>query len=224
MPFHREQYWECLFCQRLNYRTIKICPCQQGDKEKWNMALPEKNFNMVQKAIRDLLVALGEDPNREGLQDTPRRVAKMYSEILDGNFAEEKPMTGFAEESYKGIVMVTKVPFYAFCEHHLALFHGRFAMGYVPNKKVLGLSKLVRIFRYATKRVTIQERITDEAIKQMYKHADPAGAICFVEAEHTCMTLRGTKSPGSMTSTLSYKGVFETDAELRQTFVQQASK
>lgn len=194
------------------------------------MALPNKNMEAVQRAIRDLLVALGEDPEREGLKDTPLRVSKMYSEILDGNFVAMKEMTSFEGEVFDQGVMVTKVPFYAFCEHHLLMFTGTFGMAYVPRKKVLGLSKLVRIFRFHTKRPTIQERITQQAVDSLMRIADPVAACCYVKAEHTCMSLRGVKSPGAMTTTIAdaVAGNFDKYGLKRDTlwsqFVAEASK
>lgn len=188
------------------------------------MALPEKNFGMVEEGIRMILRGLGEDPSREGIKDTPRRVAKMYSDILDGQFIEAGEFTSFGGEDYEGSVMVHHVPFYAFCEHHMAMFHGHFGLAYIPRDRILGLSKLVRIFRVGCKKVTIQERITEEAVALLEKCAKPQGSICYVKAEHTCMSLRGVKSPGSLTTTVAYRGLYEENLELRQQFIHEASK
>lgn len=184
------------------------------------MALPERNIKMVEEGIRMVLAGLGEDLDREGLLETPKRVAKMYDQILDGRFIGDEDYTSFKEETFDAAVMVHHVPFYAFCEHHMALFHGHFGMAYIPNGTVLGLSKLVRIFRVGCKRVTIQERITKEAVDLLMKVAKPHGAMCFVDAEHTCMSLRGVKSPGSRTTTVAYKGRYEEALELRQQFIE----
>lgn len=188
------------------------------------MAMPEDKLNLISTGVKLILKGLGEDPDREGLRDTPGRVARLYDDILDGRYIERQAMTAFVEDTAEGSVMVHHVPFYAFCEHHMLLFHGHFGMAYVPDKKILGLSKLVRIFRHGTKRLTIQERLTSEAVEHLVEQAVPKGAICYVTAEHTCMSLRGVKSPGAMTTTIAYRGVYEDDSELRQQFINEASK
>jgi GTP cyclohydrolase I len=170
------------------------------------MALPEANKRIVRQAIVDLLTGLGEDPHCEQFAKTPDRVVKLYDQILDGQFAELGPMTSFAEVEYDGVVMVHHVPFYAFCAHHLLLFQGTFAMAYVPSKAKLGLSKLVRIFRHQCKRPTTQEEITEKAINLLMEVAEPSAAMCHVRADHTCMTLRGVKSPGALTTTQAFRG------------------
>jgi len=181
--------------------------------------LPKENFEQVKKLIRELLTALGEDPNRDGLKQTPERVAKLYSDILDGNYHDQPKIKFFEEKTYDNIVVVKKVPFYAFCEHHLLMFLGTFSVGYIPNKRVAGLSKLVRVFRYYAKRPTIQERLTAQTVDAIMKAVQPKGVIVHVEAEHTCMTLRGIKSPGSTTATTAYRGIFAEEATLRQQFL-----
>lgn len=183
------------------------------------MSLPLQNRKMVIEGIRLVLQGLGENPDREGLKETPNRVMKMYDDVLDGRFITAETFTSFKEDKFDGAVMIHKIPFYAFCEHHIALFHGIFSIGYVPKEKILGLSKLVRIFRVGCKRLTIQERITQEAVTLLMKIAEPVGAICYVEAEHTCMSLRGVKSPGAKTCTEAHAGVYHDNAELRQQFL-----
>ena len=186
------------------------------------MALPEGNRRMIEESIRIILMALGEDPEREGLRDTPKRVADLYDDVLDGAFAEPPKVTAFVEETVNHMVVVHHVPFYGFCEHHLAMFFGHFSIGYVPDKKLVGLSKLVRIFRHFTKRVTIQERLTEQSVDGLVQLVEPKGAIVYVNAEHTCMSLRGVKSPGSRTTTIAARGIFQSDSELRQQFVGEA--
>jgi len=187
--------------------------------------LPPTQHLRVVHAVEDLLIALGEDPHRPGIKDTPRRVAEMYSDVLDGAYTDLPEPTMFAGESYKGMVMQHHIPFYAFCEHHLLPFIGHFGIGYVPaGDRVIGLSKLVRIFRHGTKRITIQERLTTQAVEQLTKLIQPLGAICYVKAEHMCMTLRGVKSQGSKTTTIEFNGIFDDDRELRDQFIQEASK
>ena len=188
------------------------------------MALPERNLSQVEYCIRDLLVALGEDISREGLRDTPKRVAALYSDILDGAYAQPIRATAFKETTYKGLIMVHHVPFYAFCEHHLLPFIGTAAIGYIPHETILGLSKLVRLFRQCAKHVTIQERLTQNALNALTDAVNPLGAIVYVEAEHMCMSLRGVKSPGAKTTTVAYTGVFSDDVALRNQFILEVSK
>lgn len=182
--------------------------------------LPKRNFECIKRLIRELLGELGEDPNRDGLKQTPERVAKLYSDILDGNYHEQPEIKFFEEKTYDNIVVVKGVPFYAFCEHHLLMFLGTFSIGYIPDKRVAGLSKLVRVFRYYTKKPTIQERLTAQAVDAIMRAVQPKGVIVHVKAEHTCMTLRGIKSPGSITTTTAYQGIFVKDGTLRQQFME----
>lgn len=188
--------------------------------------LPAVNQVKIRQAVRLLLEGLGEDPEREGLRDTPARVAKLYGDIMDGQFIKlsDLKMTSFGDDTYNGIVMVHHVPFYALCEHHLLLFQGHFGMAYVPNKKILGLSKLVRIFRHFCKRPGVQERITEQSVDALMDIAACKGAMTYVTADHTCMTLRGVKSPGAMTTTIASRGCFNTEPEMRQLFINEASR
>ena len=185
------------------------------------MALPKENEMLVRECIKNLLHALGEDPNREGLRETPDRVVRLYSDVLDGNFAAYPKVTTFKEENYGGMVNVHHFPFYSFCEHHLVPFQGTAAIAYIPGKVTVGLSKLVRIFRYHCKRITIQERLTHDVLADIDRLLHPQGAIVWACAEHMCMTLRGVKSPGSKTTTTAYSGVFRTDLTLRNAFLQE---
>lgn len=186
------------------------------------MALPYTNYRAVEGAVRNLLKALGENPDREGLKDTPIRVAEMYSKVLDANFSDPPKFTVFKEESYDSIIIVKRSPFYAFCEHHLCPFQGHFAAAYVPNGKICGLSKLVRLFRWLCKRPTIQERITDQMVNWMDKLLSPKGSIVHVSAEHTCISFRGVQAPGTLTVTMNYSGVFKENVELRNQFLLEA--
>ena len=178
----------------------------------------------IERGVTIILKALGEDITREGIKDTPKRVAKLYADILDSQYTTIDIPTTFTQETYHGIVMVHHIPFYAFCEHHLLPFIGHFAVGYIPDKKLVGLSKLVRMFRYWTKRVTIQERLAEQAVDTMMEQLEPHGAIVYISAEHTCMSLRGVKSPGAKTTTITSRGVFLSDLELRSQFISEASK
>ena len=182
------------------------------------MPIPEVRKALVRLAIGDLLIALGEDPEREGLKDTPRRVAEMYSRVLDGNYIEP-PEGTFFTETFDSIIMVHHVPFYAYCEHHLALFQGHFAVGYLPDGKVIGLSKIIRQFRYFTRKITLQERLTTQVVDFMMETLKAKGAMVHIKAEHTCMTLRGVRAPGSLTTTMAARGCFLKDEGLRNQFI-----
>jgi len=181
--------------------------------------LPILNQKIIEDSIRRILTALGEDPEREGLRDTPARVARLYSDVLDGRTSDMPRITSFEEETYHGIVTVHHVPFYAFCEHHMLPFIGQVAIGYIPNKKMVGLSKLVRIFRYYTKRVNIQERLAEQTINAVMKYTEALGAIVHINAEHTCMSLRGVKSPGARTTTVTTRGTLVDNVELQAHFL-----
>lgn len=188
------------------------------------MSMPEKNRQLIRDGVKLILRGLGEDMERNGLAETPDRVARLYEDVLDGNFIQLADPTAFEPESYNGVVAVHHVPFYAFCEHHLVPFMGTVAIGYLPDKRLLGISKLVRIFRYHCKKITIQERITQAAVDDLERIAKPRGVICHVSAAHMCMSLRGVKSHGALTSTLAYSGEFASSTELRQQFVSEANR
>lgn len=189
------------------------------------MALPSYNLERIKTLTRELLICLGEDPEREGLRETPTRVANLYSDILDMHFSATPIMKSFEKDiPYTGLVMVHHFPFYGFCEHHLLPFIGHAGIAYVPHRKKAGLSKLVRIFRHYCKKITVQERLTQEVLDAVTHQILPKGAMVYVQAEHMCMSLRGVKSPGAITTTTAYNGVFDTDSELRQQFLEEASK
>jgi GTP cyclohydrolase I len=184
--------------------------------------IPKDKMQLLEMHVRGILECLGEDPNRDGLKDTPRRVARLYDDVLDGRFCAPPVMTSFKDENYGGVVNVHHFPFYSFCEHHLVPFQGHAAVAYIPNELTVGLSKLVRAFRYHCKRVTIQERLTRDALDTIVAATQPKGAIVWAQAEHLCMSLRGVKAPGAKTTTTAYYGVFETDIQLREQFLREA--
>ena len=188
------------------------------------MSLPEPNQQIIQKSVRLMIEGLGLDPDSEAFQKTPHRVAKLYSDVLDGQFAELDNMTSFAEGVFQGAVSTHHVPFYSWCAHHLLPFYGHFGIAYVPSDRNMGLSKLVRIFRHHAKVPTTQEELTQGAVDTMMEVSQAKGAIVYVTAEHMCMSLRGVKSPGAMTTTVAYRGEFDHDIEMRNRFVQEASK
>lgn len=172
----------------------------------------------IEKAIREILFAIGEDPDREGLVDTPKRIAKMYGEIFGGMTVDPKDhlQVFFQEEKHEELVLVKDIPFYSTCEHHLVPFFGKAHVGYLPkNGKLTGLSKLARVVDDVAKRPQLQERITCSVADAIMEVLDPHGVIVVVEAEHMCMTMRGIKKPGSKTITSAVRGIFNTDAKAR---------
>lgn len=188
--------------------------------------LPDKAKQQIEFHVAGILQALGYDTANEHFIATPKRIAKMMSEVLDGNFRDpvefRKRMTVFEERSYNGPVMECGVPFYSFCAHHGALFHGRFSLGYyTQGTKVLGLSKLVRIFREGCHHLTTQEAITQRAVDLLVSIVETPDVMCHVVAEHTCMSCRSVQTHGAMTSTYAYGkgGIFERDVAVREQFL-----
>jgi len=171
----------------------------------------------IKQAVRMMLEAIGENPDREGLLETPARVARMYEEIFEG--LHQDPREYFStifSEDHEEIVLVKDIPFYSVCEHHLVPFYGRAHVGYIPKSgRVVGLSKLARAVEAVAKRPQLQERITSSIADAIVEKLDPQGVIVVVEAEHMCMTMRGVKKPGAMTITTAVRGVFATDSAAR---------
>lgn len=172
----------------------------------------------IQKAVRALLEAVGEDPSREGLRDTPRRVADFYEEALQGFSVDpRKILTVYYEkENHEEIVLIKDIPFYSLCEHHLLPFFGKATVAYIPKKdRLLGISKLVRVVEAYSRRLQLQERLTKQIADTVMEVAKPHGAMVVVEAEHLCMTMRGVKKPGSKMITSAMRGLFLKDARTR---------
>ncbi|NNU83984.1 GTP cyclohydrolase I FolE [Geobacillus sp. BMUD] len=179
--------------------------------------MPEINVAQIEYAVRLILEAIGEDPDREGLVDTPKRVAKMYAEVFAGLQEDPKQhfQTVFSEE-HEELVLVKDIPFYSMCEHHLVPFFGVAHVAYIPRGgKVTGLSKLARAVEAVARRPQLQERITATIADSIVEALEPHGVMVVVEAEHMCMTMRGVKKPGAKTVTTAVRGVFETDANAR---------
>ncbi|AEN87784.1 GTP cyclohydrolase I FolE [Priestia megaterium] len=175
------------------------------------------NKPQIEQAVRLILEAIGEDPNREGLLDTPKRVAKMYEEVFSG--LNEDPKEHFKTvfgEDHEELVLVKDIPFYSMCEHHLVPFYGKAHVAYIPKGgRVTGLSKLARAVEAVAKRPQLQERITSTVADSIVETLEPHGVMVVVEAEHMCMTMRGIKKPGAMTITSAVRGVLEQDASSR---------
>jgi len=173
----------------------------------------------VQRAVRLLLEGIGEDPDREGLVDTPDRVARMYTELAGGmdKTAEEHLSKTFSVAS-NDLVIERDITFYSLCEHHLLPFYGKAAIGYVPDGRVAGLSKLARTVEVYARRLQLQEQLCAQVADALMDYLAPRGAIVLMEAEHMCMTMRGVQKPGTKTVTLARRGVFETDPALEDRF------
>lgn len=161
-------------------------------------------------AVRLLLASMGENLCREGLLDTPDRVAKMYEEIFAGyqQFPGQLLATGFDEENHEEMVIVKDIPFYSHCEHHMVPFFGVAHIAYIPQGRVVGISKLARLVECYAKRLQIQERMSSNIADDIMSYLDAKGAAVIIEAEHLCMTMRGVKKPGARTTTSAMRGVF----------------
>ena len=173
----------------------------------------------IERAIRLLLEGMGEDPEREGLADTPLRVARMYTETLAGmeDSAAEHLSRSFTTDS-EDVVMERDITFFSTCEHHLMPFFGKVHVAYIPNGRVAGLSKLARTVEVYARRLQMQERMTGQIADALMNELSCHGAMVMVEAEHTCMTMRGIKKPGSSTVTVAKRGRFAEDEKLERQF------
>lgn len=171
----------------------------------------------IQNAVREILIAVGENPDREGLLETPKRVANMYEEIFAGLTEDPKQhIKLFNEQSNDEIVIVKDIPFYSMCEHHLLPFFGKAHIGYIPSdNKIIGLSKLARIVDNFAKKPQVQERLTSDIADFLNDNLQPKGVAVIMEAEHMCMTMRGARAAGSKTQTSALRGIMRTDAKTR---------
>ena len=171
----------------------------------------------IERAVRDILEAIGEDPDREGLKETPKRVANMYEEILGGiNQSPEEHLKIFNEPGNEEMVIVRDIPLYSVCEHHMLPFVGKAHIAYIPNEgKIIGLSKLARIVNVYAKRLQVQERLTAEVADFLYIKLGAKSVAVIIEAEHLCMTMRGARAAGAKTETSALRGYVRSDAKLR---------
>jgi GTP cyclohydrolase I len=170
----------------------------------------------IERAVREILAAVGEDPDREGLLETPARVARMYAELFSGLHADPRVhlRTAFTEK-YDEIVLVRDISFHSVCEHHLLPFMGHAHIGYLPDGRVLGLSKLARVVEDVSHRPQVQERMTETIADLLENDLGAKGVAVVVEATHTCMTIRGVRKPGSLCVTSAMKGVFRANVSSR---------
>ncbi len=179
----------------------------------------------IEEAVKLLLEGIGEDINREGLQGTPDRIARMYEEIFAGmdETPEEHLSVTFTQAS-SGMVLEKDITFYSMCEHHLLPFYGKAHVAYIPNGKVAGLSKLARCVEVYARRPQIQEQMTAQIADAVMEHLSAKGVMVMVEAEHMCMTMRGVEKPGSKTVTFATKGVFEENETLQRQFFEAVNR
>lgn len=173
----------------------------------------------IREAVTMLLGAVGEDPEREGLTDTPDRIARMYEEILGGmEQTAQTPLSKTFHTDSADMVLEKDIVFYSMCEHHMMPFFGKAHVAYIPDGQVVGLSKLARTVEIYARRLQLQERLTAQVADAVTTYLKPKGVMVMLEAEHMCMTMRGVKKPGSKTVTIAKRGAFETQKELQNTF------
>jgi GTP cyclohydrolase IA len=172
--------------------------------------------NKIKEAVRLIIEAIGEEPEREGLLETPDRIARMYSEVFSGleESAEEHLSRTFTVD-HDDIVLEKDINFYSMCEHHFLPFYGKVHVAYIPNGKVAGLSKLARTVEVFAKRPQLQERMTVQIAEALVQYLNAKGAMVVIEAEHLCMNMRGVKKPGTKTKTVAVRGVFQGNNELK---------
>jgi len=171
----------------------------------------------IERAVKEILSAVGEDVKRADIRETPKRVADMYEEILGGtNMDPEPELEVVFEKEHDEIVLLKNIPFYSICEHHLLPFFGKAHVAYIPgNNKVTGLSKLARVVDILSRRLQVQERITTDIAEIIMKKLSPKGVMVIIEAEHLCMSMRGVKKPGVLTITSAVRGVFRRNEKTR---------
>ena len=179
---------------------------------------PEIDQERIAAAVREILFAIGEDPNRDGLLDTPNRVARMYAEVCAGLHQEpSEHLATMFEADHDEMVMVRDIPMYSLCEHHLIPFIGKAHVAYIPNRSgnVIGLSKVARLVDGFAKRPQVQERLTRQVADALEEHLQPRGVLVVMEAEHLCMSMRGVRKAGSSTVTSSVTGIFRANVATR---------
>ncbi len=174
----------------------------------------------IQRAVRELIEAIGEDPEREGLRGTPRRIADMYAEIFSGVGCDPAQVLDVTfAENHQEMVILRDIPFYSVCEHHFLPFHGVAHVGYIPSGRVLGISKIARVVELLARRPQLQERLTGQIADALMNSLQPRGVGVVIEAEHLCMTMRGVKKPGSTVVTSANRGIFRARAVTRNEFM-----
>lgn len=182
------------------------------------MVSPAKPIDQerIREAVREILLAIGEDPDREGLSDTPERVARMYTEMFAGLYTDPREhVRKTFTQKYDEMVLVRDIEFSSMCEHHLLPFTGKAHVAYIPNGKVAGLSKLARVVDTLARRPQIQEQMTEQIADLLIEELGAKGVAVIIEASHSCMTIRGVRKPGSMTTTSAMRGIFRENPKTR---------
>jgi len=199
-------------------RVLAVAPCGSNGSAVERVA-PEFDLRRIERAVREILVGLGEDPDREGLRDTPRRVARAYREMFSGlreDAAVHLSRQFDQEQVGDDVVMLRNIPFTSVCEHHLLPFVGRAHVAYLPSHgKVTGLSKLARAVDVFARRPQMQERLTSQIADSLMEHLDPRGVAVIVDGEHSCLSMRGVEKHGSHMRTTAFRGAYVTDRQLR---------
>jgi GTP cyclohydrolase I len=181
-----------------------------------NEQSPHVDLARIEKAVLEILAAVGEDCHREGLKGTPQRVARMYAELLAGAHHDpNEHLESIFHEKYDEIVLLRDIPFYSICEHHLMPFIGKAHVAYLPAGKVLGISKLARVVDTFARRLQLQERLTDQIADFLMQQLSPQGVSVVLEASHSCMTIRGIRKPGAVMVTSALRGIFKRDPRSR---------
>jgi GTP cyclohydrolase I len=189
---------------------------QAGELRPAALKPAKVDIERIERAVREILLAVGEDPEREGLLKTPNRVARAYGELLAG--LQDDPrrhLKTVFNEQYDEVVLLRDIEFHSLCEHHLLPFTGRAHVAYLPAGKVVGLSKLARLVEGFARRPQVQERLTTQIADALMEELNPVGAACVIEASHTCMTIRGAAKPGSMMVTSALRGIFKENPSSR---------
>jgi GTP cyclohydrolase I len=176
----------------------------------------EVDQERIKRAVREILAAVGEDPDREGLQETPARVARMYAELFSGLHDDPRQhLRKFFTEKYDEVVLVRDISFNSMCEHHMLPFIGRAHIGYLPAGRVIGLSKLARVVEVVARRPQVQERMTETIADLLVEELEAKGVAVVIEASHSCMTIRGIRKPGSICVTSAMRGIFKSNLSSR---------
>lgn len=209
---------------RLNHKTAHSRPSSiepnslQGEEDSSPTGAATSNVDQarIARAVREILAAVGEDPDREGLVETPARVARMYAELFAGLHEDPRVhLQKFFAEQYDEIVLVRDISFNSMCEHHMLPFMGQAHIGYMPNGRVIGLSKLARVVEGVARRPQVQERMTETIANLLMEELEAKGVAVVIEATHTCMTIRGIRKPGSLCVTSAMKGIFRANLSSR---------
>ena len=193
---------------------------ERGD-EPQRSAGPNVDLPRIERAVREILAAVGEDPDREGLRETPARVARMYAELFSGLHSDPRiHLKKFFTEKYDEMVLVKDIAFNSMCEHHMLPFIGKAHIGYIPSGKVVGLSKLARVVEEVSHRPQVQERMTEEIANLLIDELQVKGVAVVIEASHTCMSIRGVRKPESICVTSAMKGIFRSNLSSRSEVMQ----